>query len=161
MLKVIIFDMDDTLYPESAYVHSGFHAVADWVAEQYQWDAEESYQILANLFNEGVRGDTFNRWLTIQGHAMPDVGAAECLRVYRGHQPTLTPYQGLPDLLRLLKPRYKLGLLGDGYLAVQQRKFKALGLTEWFDAVVFSDQWGREAWKPSSRPFIEVGLSLG
>ena len=28
--EAIIFDLDDTLYPERAYVLSGFHAVAVW-----------------------------------------------------------------------------------------------------------------------------------
>jgi putative hydrolase of the HAD superfamily len=161
MLKAVVFDMDDTLYPESAYVLSGFRAVADWAAEQYQWGAEDSYQDLARLFNEGVRGDTFNRWLTAQGHTMPEAGAEECVRVYRGHQPTLKPYEDIPELLRALKPRYKLGVVSDGYLTVQQAKFKALALTEWFDAVVFSDQWGQDAWKPSPRPFVEVLALLG
>src|SRR5687768_13557657 len=107
MLKAIIFDMDDTLYPESAYVLSGFRAVADWAAERYQWNVTESYQILANLFHEGVRGDTFNRWLTMQGHPMPEVGVEECVQVYREHQPTLTPYEGVPELLCSLKTYYK------------------------------------------------------
>lgn len=161
MLKAIVFDMDDTLYPESAYVRSGFRAVADWAAEQYQWGADESYTVLTRLFDEGVRGDTFNRWLTAQGHTEPDVCAEECVRVYRTHQPTLTPYEDIPALLRELKPRYKVGLVSDGYLAVQQAKFKALALTEWFDAIVFSDQWGRDSWKPSPRPFVEVLSLLG
>jgi putative hydrolase of the HAD superfamily len=161
MLKAIIFDMDDTLYPETAYVFSGFRAVAEWGEQRCQWNAAESYQILSKLFHEGVRGDTFNRWLTIQGHPMPEVGAEECVRVYRNHQPTISLYEGVPDLLRTLKRCYKLGMLGDGYLAVQQKKFKALELAQWFDAVVFSDQWGRESWKPSTRPFIEMLALLG
>ena len=44
----------------------------------------------------------------------------------------------------------------DGYLAVQQNKFAALGLAPWFDAVVFSDALGRQAWKPSTKPFEQV-----
>jgi len=36
---------------------------------------------------------------------------------------------------------------------VQKRKLTALGLTSCFDVLVFSDEWGREAWKPNSKPF--------
>ena len=46
-----------------------------------------------------------------------------------------------------------IGLISDGYLDVQKLKFKALGLSDYFDAVVFSDEWGRESWKPSQVPF--------
>lgn len=159
MLKAIVFDMDDTLYPESAYVRSGFRAVADWAAGRYAWEAEASYAALNALFEAGVRGDTFNRWLAAQN--ADESMVQDCLQVYRAHTPTLTPYDDIPLLLRALKPHYKLGLVSDGYLAVQQAKFAALALGEWFDAVVFSDQWGREHWKPSTRPFEAVLALLG
>jgi putative hydrolase of the HAD superfamily len=48
---------------------------------------------------------------------------------------------------------YQIGLVSDGYLDVQQRKWMALGLDYLFDAVVFSDSLGRENWKPSTAPF--------
>ena len=32
-LRTVVFDLDDTLYAEEDYVHSGFRAVADWAAE--------------------------------------------------------------------------------------------------------------------------------
>ena len=50
--------------------------------------------------------------------------------------------------------------MSDGYLAVQRRKLAALHLVDHFDAVVFSDQWGRESWKPSTQPFAAVLESL-
>jgi putative hydrolase of the HAD superfamily len=78
------------------------------------------------------------------------------VRVYRSHRPVLAPFPEVPRLLARLRPRFRLGLLSDGYLAVQQGKLAALGLGGWFDAIVFSDQWGREAWKPSPRPFLAV-----
>lgn len=159
MLKAIVFDMDDTLYPESAYVRSGFRAVAAWAAGRYAWDAEASYGALNALFEQGVRGDTFNRWLAAQ--QAEESAVQDCLQVYRAHAPTLTPYEEIPSLLAALRPQYKLGLVSDGYLAVQQAKFAALGLAAWFDAVVFSDQWGRDHWKPSPRPFQEVLALLG
>jgi putative hydrolase of the HAD superfamily len=50
-------------------------------------------------------------------------------------------------------------LISDGFYDVQNRKLAALGIGGYFDAVVFSDRYGKEAWKPSSKPF-EVVLSL-
>jgi len=78
------------------------------------------------------------------------------VRVYRGHRPEIASFPDIPDILIQLKKRFKLGLLSDGYLDVQQRKLEALGLSHHFDAVVFSDQWGKNAWKPSAHPFRAV-----
>ena len=61
--KAIIFDMDDTLYPERHYVLSGFRAVAKWFEANYGVSYETSGQTLISLFNKGIRGNTFNIWL--------------------------------------------------------------------------------------------------
>ena len=59
-------------------------------------------------------------------------------------------------MLETLHRHYKLGLVSDGFLDVQRRKLVALGLGHYFDAIVFSDEWGRDAWKPSTKPFEVV-----
>jgi FMN phosphatase YigB (HAD superfamily) len=51
--------------------------------------------------------------------------------------------------------------VSDGHLAVQERKLAALGLAGYFDAIVWSDEWGRGAWNPSPRPFEVVLARLG
>lgn len=153
--QAVIFDLDDTLYPEHDYVLSGFRAVSTWAETHLGIPATQSFEELKALLNAGVRGNTFDRWLA--SHQIPVNGAAqEMVRIYRNHAPTLTPFPEVPDLLSSLKSTYRLGLLSDGYLEVQQRKLYALRLTPYFDAVVFSDAWGREAWKPSVRPFAEI-----
>jgi putative hydrolase of the HAD superfamily len=59
-------------------------------------------------------------------------------------------------LLEGLHRRYLLGLLSDGYLEVQRKKVEALALDRYLDAIVLSDEFGRDAWKPSPRPFLKV-----
>lgn len=157
--QAIIFDLDDTLYHERDYVLSGFRAVAAWVAQRLGWEAAASYAQLAQLYASGVRGDTFNRWLAAHQISDPDM-LTELVRVYREHEPELKPYPEVPSVLQQLRQRYKLGLVSDGYLAVQQRKMAALGLAACFDALIFSDQFGREAWKPSPLPFQQVLAAL-
>lgn len=153
--QAVIFDLDDTLYPERDYVLSGFRAVSTWAETHLGIPAAQGFIELKSLLDTGVRGNTFDRWLT--SHQIPANGAVqEMVRIYRNHAPTLTPFPEVPDLLLLLKKTYRLGLLSDGYLEVQQRKLYALRLTHYFDAIVFSDQWGRESWKPSVRPFAEI-----
>jgi putative hydrolase of the HAD superfamily len=153
--QAIIFDLDDTLYPERDYVLSGFRAVAAWAAVHLGIPHTHGYAELRNLFEQGVRGDTFDRWLTAHDRHAPAL-TARLVQVYRDHEPELVPFTGVPELLGTLGQRCRLGLLSDGYLGVQQAKLRSLGLAAAFDAVVFSDTWGRTAWKPSPIPFTAI-----
>lgn len=158
--RAVIFDLDDTLYPEREYVLSGFRAIAAWAEQHANIPADAGYERLRQLFEEGVRGDTINRWLESYGIASESL-VSQLVQVYRQHQPALTPFSGVPELLESLRDGYQLGLVSDGYLSVQKSKFAGLNLANFFDAVVFSDAWGRAAWKPSTKPFEEVLRRLG
>lgn len=153
--QAIVFDLDDTLYPERDYVLGGFRAVAAWAEPRLGLPADRGFAELRSLFEQGVRGDTFNRWLL--GHGLDAaLLIAEIVRVYREHQPALQPFPEMPKLLHGLRESARLGLVSDGYLDVQRRKLAALGIERYFDAIVFSDEWGRTAWKPSTQPFEAV-----
>lgn len=159
-LRAIVFDLDDTLYPERSYVLSGFHAVATWAEKHLGISHYQGFNELCQLFDEGVRGNTFNRW--IESHGIKSEGLVyQMVQVYRKHYPRIEPYPEVPELLQCLRPRYRLGLVTDGYAEVQKRKLTALGIVSYFDALVFSDEWGQEAWKPSSRPFEIAVQRLG
>ena len=67
----------------------------------------------------------------------------------------------MPHVLAQLHQSFSLGLVSDGYLEVQQRKWRALALAHFFDAVIFADSFGRDAWKPSTAPFWKVLDMLG
>ncbi|MEZ4864511.1 MAG: HAD family hydrolase [Caldilineaceae bacterium] len=165
--QAVIFDLDDTLYPERDYVLSGFHAVAQWGETHLQIPAARGFAHLQGLFDAGVRGDTFNRWLAHFGVIDKTTTPEEVnsfitrlVHIYRSHEPHLRAFPEVIALLPKLAQRYRLGLLSDGYLAVQQRKWAALSLTHFFHGVIFSDQWGRTAWKPSQQPFHAILTQL-
>jgi putative hydrolase of the HAD superfamily len=158
--QAVVFDLDDTLYPERDYVRGGFHAAAAWAESHLGIPCGQGFAELWLLFEQGVRGDTFDRWLA--AHGLAAAGLRERLvQAYRDHEPALAPFPGIRELLGALRGRCRLGLLTDGYLRVQQAKFAALRLAPAFDAAVFSDEWGRDAWKPSPIPFAAVLRALG
>lgn len=158
--QAIVFDLDDTLYPEEAYVHSGFRAVAAWGAEHLDIPATQGYIELERLFREGVRGNNFDAWLA--GHGLSADGVVgELVRIYRAHRPAIEPFPAAAPLLERLAVEHALGLLSDGWVEVQNTKLDALGLREHFDAVVITDELGREAWKPSPRGFEVLLTRLG
>ena len=157
--QAIVFDLDDTLYPERTYVLSGFQAVAVWGEEHLGILASEGFATLWRLFEDGVRGDTFNRWLAMHGKS--DDVVPQLVTVYREHQPRIVPFPDVPATLARLQEHFPLGLLSDGYLEVQRRKLMALNIANLFNAVLFSDELGRRYWKPSTRPFEVMLHRLG
>ena len=158
--QAIVFDLDDTLYPEAQYVRSGFGQVARWSSARLTIPSDRSAAELNSLFESGVRGNIFDVWL--QSHNCDDPRLVnELVRVYREHSPDIEPFEGISELLSLLKSEYRLGLLSDGYISVQRRKLQALRLAYHFQSIVFSDEWGRTAWKPNVRCFAAVAEMLG
>ena len=153
--QTIVFDLDDTLYPERQYVLSGFRAVAAWAAGALGLPEGRSYDELHELFVTGVRGDTFNQWLAAHD-VEPQKYIPAMVAAYREHRPQIAFHDGAAEMLRQLAVAHRLGVVTDGPLDVQRRKAAALGLESLVDAVVYSDELGRDAWKPSPRPFAEV-----
>jgi putative hydrolase of the HAD superfamily len=160
VIQAVIFDLDDTLYSERDYVRSGFRAVAEWCAANLGIPASSGYAELESLFERGVRQETFDQWLGSRNAASPE-RVAQLVRVYREHEPAIRSFPEAAPLLQCLRTGHRLGLLSDGWLAVQRRKLSALGLAQHFDAIVFSDELGRELWKPHTRPFEVILQKLG
>lgn len=158
MIKAVIFDLDDTLYPERDYVSSGFRAVAQWSEANLGIPAASTFRELEGLLESGVRHNTFDQWLNARGLNKSLV--PRLIQVYREHQPVIEPFPEATILLTTLLPQYRIGLVSDGWLDVQQRKFAALDLARYFHATVFSDEFGREAWKPNPKPFEVIMARL-
>jgi len=157
--QAIVFDLDDTLYAERDYVLSGMRAVADWARRAFDLPAERSCAELRSLVDAGARGNTFDRWLARHGIAAAE-HVATMVEVYRSHRPTIALQPAVEKLLQRLAARYRLGIVTDGYLAVQRQKVAALGIERRVHAIVYSDALGRDAWKPDPRPFYEVLAQL-
>ncbi len=155
-LSAVLLDLDDTLYPESDFVRGGFHASAELLAKRLSRDADELFGLLMDKFQRGIRGSVFNAVLfEMQVPRDPEL-IEELVRAYRSHEPQLKLFPDAEWLLPILGPRYGLGILTDGPAEVQRRKVKALGLQHRVEAIVYSDDFGREQWKPSPIPYLEL-----
>ena len=157
ILHLVAFDLDDTLYPEREFVHSGFTAVAQHLADLGIIDAESFFTTATSLFVAGARGNIFDLALERLAVVFPAARVGELVRVYRGHQPRIRPFTGSPKLLKLLKEKgVILALISDGPWHTQQNKLRALGLEAYFDHLVFTGAHGEDWGKPSPRAFQEV-----
>ncbi|MDR1817214.1 MAG: HAD family hydrolase [Puniceicoccales bacterium] len=157
--SVVVFDLDDTLFPERDYVESGFRAAGERVEQLFGREGFTSAALAR--FNNGERGKIFDAALGDLRIPASPAAVRELVRVYREHAPVLTLGDAEKTLLRELRAsQRRLGIITDGYLEVQKRKVAALGIAPLVDVVIYSDTWGREAWKPSARPFRELENAL-
>jgi putative hydrolase of the HAD superfamily len=157
IFQLVAFDLDDTLYPEREFVHSGFTAVAQYLDDLGLIDAESFFTTATSLFAAGARGHIFDLALKSLAVDFPAPRIAELVRVYREHQPRIRPFADSPRLLQALKATgVVLALISDGPWPTQPNKLRALGLEAYFDHLVFTGAQGEDWGKPSPRAFLEV-----
>jgi putative hydrolase of the HAD superfamily len=149
----VVFDLDDTLFPERQYVRSGFRAVGRHLRRRKRRGAFEKWMWRRFLAGRRRRMfDALNRHFAL---GLTPRQISRLVQVYRRHRPAIRPYRGVESLLEALRRRgLKLALLSDGYLPAQRLKLTALRLRRCFDVVLFTEQLGRAAWKPSLRGFV-------
>lgn len=152
-LMIVVFDLDDTLYPESAYALSALNAAGRFAQAEFGWDAFAAK--LTELFASGRRRELFQVAARDLGLNPPtEQQLAALLSAYREHRPISLPwYPDALEVVRTLHAQRPLALISDGYLPAQQYKAEALGLAQWIPNPIFTEALGREHWKPSPRAF--------
>ena len=158
-MKAVLFDLDDTLYPEIEFVKSGFRVVARYLGSRYHFDEDLLFsQMLDTLQREG-RGKVFDELLHKLGHYSEEK-VKLLVYLYRSHCPTIHLYEDvLPTIEQLRQSGFRLGILTDGMASVQKNKAMALSVESLFDIVIYTDELGRECWKPSTISYM-VALDL-
>lgn len=150
---VIVFDLDDTLFPESAFAVSALAEVGRLAGQAYGWD--DYGDRLAALHAAGRRPDLFQAAATESGRSPLTAGQLSALLAcYREHRPDMLPwYADASEAFRVLHSRCPFELISDGYLPTQRHKAAALGLERWIRRPVFTEELGRQHWKPSPMAF--------
>ena len=157
MITTVVFDLDDTLYDEIDYCKSGFAAVSEFLADSsVSQSAGHIYAALWDQFTAGNRTKTFNAALDSLGIQYDNEQIQRLIGVYRSHVPEITLPTDSREVLAELKAKYTLALLTDGFLPAQQLKVKALGIEEYFEIIIYTEELGRECWKPSPAGFEKI-----
>ena len=143
-VQAVIFDLDDTLYGEKSYVRSGYEAVARCFP-QIENMAEKLWQAFL------LRQPAIDMVLAAEG--LTD-RKAEALETYRYQIPQIALYPGVEALLQRLQTEKKLGLITDGRPEGQRAKLQALGIKQYFDHIIVTDELGGpEFRKPNEAAF--------
>ena len=148
--RLIIFDLDDTLYNEIEYVRSGFHEIGK-LFPQYN-DVEE---LLWRYYIKGMAPiDTF----LLNRNIYTPFLKQKCLEVYRMHNPQINLDPCTKQILIELRNKgYYLGIITDGRPDGQRKKIRALRLNTLVDRIIVTDALGGEKWrKPNPISFIKM-----
>jgi putative hydrolase of the HAD superfamily len=150
-MPVLVFDLDDTLYPELSYVHSGFRAVAGFLSPQLGVSAEPlAAELIAEEAAHG-RGQVFDNVLRQHGRWSKALVKA-CLRTYRHHLPTLSLAADAERCLSRFAD-WPLYVVTDGHKEVQARKVAALGVAARVRHAYLTNRYGRHRAKPAPHVF--------
>lgn len=159
-IRAIVFDLDDTLYPEHQYVKSGFRAVSQHLLRQGIVSCDV-YPAMLQRFTAGERAAVFDHVLQDCGIQPAPALVRKLVAVYRGHRPDISLFPDAAAVLGFFRGRKKLALLTDGYVQTQSAKLEALDIRHFFDSIVLTDQLGRDSWKPSTAGFEKIMRDLG
>ncbi|WP_160485145.1 HAD family hydrolase [Aurantiacibacter rhizosphaerae] len=150
--SVLVFDLDDTLYLERDFAFSGFAAVEAHL--QATHGDKVSPGTCQSLYQQGVRGEIFNRALDQFGLPADAEAIAALVEVYRLHPPQIAP---CPDTMRFLaadsRPR---AIITDGPAAMQRSKIAALGFGDLFGLIIPTGELPQGMGKPHPRAFENV-----
>jgi putative hydrolase of the HAD superfamily len=159
-MRAVLFDLDDTLYPEIEFVRSGFAAAASYVARRHGLDPTRAARRMMELLHSDGRGRIFDRFLEELDLDFGAEASPTMLYIYRTHHPVLAPYPDVSSVLnRLADAGLRLGVLTGGLASVQRRKLDALELGVTLDAVVIVGELPTIMAKPAAAPF-RVAIEL-
>ena len=157
MITTVIFDLDDTLYNEIDYCRSGYRAVADYLHKSNQnITTEQIFNELWRQFEKGNRTQVFDEALEELYIDYDEQLIEELVQVYRNHKPDIELPEESQQILEKLKSQYTLALLTDGFLPAQKLKVQALGIEKYFKKIVYTEDLGRQFWKPSTAGFKKL-----
>lgn len=148
--KLIVFDIDDTLYDELDYVKSGYNVVSKYIEKKYR--VNKVYERLTKLFQKSSK-NVFNRLLDSLNIEYTKEDIIYLVEMYRNHTPNIKLSNDVIKTLKELRNNYKLAIVSDGNYKTQKLKVDALGLMEYFDKIVLTDKHGKEYWKPNIKSF--------
>lgn len=138
---IVCFDLDDTLYKEVDFLHSGIKFVFSKLLNRILEDDSTFLTPNSNWFEY------------LQLHAKTT--REEILKLYRYHQPFIKLKQEVKTALDLLRSKnISMCLITDGRSITQRNKIKALELDQFFDLIIISEELGSE--KPEVKNFKTV-----
>ena len=139
MIKVVGFDLDDTLVPEALFIKSGIYFIADHLNKQMP--RLLPHRIITCM--ETAVQTRRNHYSALES-LLKEVGVYELTDMkkivaeFRNHIPDPSIYHAAPSIFNILNqlrddPEINTVLITDGRSLTQRNKIKAAGLDSFFD----------------------------
>tara|TARA_Y100000294_G_C8490451_1_gene310590 strand:+ start:307 stop:963 length:657 start_codon:yes stop_codon:yes gene_type:complete len=147
-MKVIILDLDDTLYNYLEFVKQGFKNVANFIEKETKISKNKIYKDLINIYFKQNTNRVFN---TLKKKYKIKININKCILIYRYSERKIKPYK---DAIHFLKKyKKKIYLVTDGNKIVQENKIKFLKLRKFFKKIYKTNHYGLKYNKPSLHCF--------
>ena len=136
----LVFDLDDTLYPERSHALAGF-AAAGRFAER-EWGLAGLADDLIRHLDDGHLGQCFALTLAERRPSFTQAELGAFAGAWRDHTPeTLDLFGDAARILDRLAGR-PIGLITDGSAGIQRGKVRALGLAPRFHTSIYTGALG-------------------
>lgn len=146
---VVVFDLDDTLYNELDYLKSAYKSIAQFL-DPNEWKL--LYSKMFSLYRCKV--NVFDFIATAY-----DINVETLIELYRNHLPDIQLFDGVLKVFNAIKSKNgKIGIITDGRSNTQRAKLESLGILEYIDSIVISEEIGSE--KPSLANFKAIENSM-
>jgi len=144
--KVVVFDLEDTLYKEIDFLKSGYHAVADYLTKTF--GIQDLYAEMIEAYQAGEK-DVFQKVLD---HHHLTVEKSLLIDIYRYHIPQIHLDSMVRSVLEQLQGICHLAMVTDGRPRTKRNIINSLGLSEYFDwsDVYISEEVGHLKTSPYS-----------
>ena len=146
-IKGVLFDLDDTLYDSTSFVdRARREAIKMMIDAGLNATEEEAYNILQRIIKE--KGPNYGHHFddlvkAIEGHHNPKIVTMGVITYHNVKFALLRPYPDtIKTLIELKKMGLKLGVVTDGITIKQWEKLIRLGIADFFDEVVTSEEYG-------------------
>ena len=145
---ILVFDLDDTLYNEKDFLISAYDEIAVFLSSKTDKLPEAILSEMLHYYDKEY--NVFDR--IINDFSINSVTIDTLLSMYRTHKPKIKLSKSTRSALKFVKYNaFKVGLITDGRSIQQRNKIEALGLTDFFDDIIISEEFGSE--KPNINNF--------
>ena len=144
-----IFDLDDTLYPEIEFLKSGYNSIVRYLEPIIKDN------ILDEMLSRYFSKDNVFNWI-LSKYGDKGITKEKLLAIYRDHYPNIKLEKETYHFLNELKVNnIPMGIITDGRSRTQRNKLEALGIINYFDDIIISEEFGSEKPNPKNFTFFE------
>jgi putative hydrolase of the HAD superfamily len=149
--KVIIFDLDDTLFNEIDFLISAFNEISQFLSNVQGVDKSKN-EIFDYMHSVYLRKkNPFEQIISFL--KIKNIKVSDLLEIYRNHLPNISLNDDVKEVLDYLKEhKFILGIITDGRSIQQRNKIKALNLDYYINGLIISEEFGSK--KPNINNYI-------